>query len=455
MKKLWTLVLTLLIALSSLTVLAREAEEPQTDVEVLSVTAIAETLEEGQKLTALSIEYSEPFAAGAAVTGSFTVEDREVSRVYVNDSGQKGDVCASGRFIIVELSVSNTPGSSVGTTLFFGRMNGVDVKINHRLPIDPLIVQTADLTAISGNVAVSQRLEVTKEVNVLADDFLPLSFTDPDSGITVNYRLYIPEGYEEKSDSLEDLPLVLFLHGSGERGYNNISQLLANPSALEWVRPEAQAAHPCFVLAPQNPDVTIGWAANIGTEENPNWATTDQLEAAKKIVDLTIETYNIDSSRIYGTGLSQGSKGIMRLSINYPELFAAQLNIAGCDVYTDEEVAVIADKPIWHLIAVDDSTNPSSNVRTLMDQLELGGAVIVRNVEEEGWNAWLRGEDSAALASALWDEAEEAGANVLYTEYIAATVVPNTHWSWMASYSNSVVRDWLFSQVNPQPYLPE
>ena len=51
MKKLWTLVLTLLIALSSLTVLAREAEEPQTDVEVLSVTAIAETLEEGQKLT--------------------------------------------------------------------------------------------------------------------------------------------------------------------------------------------------------------------------------------------------------------------------------------------------------------------------------------------------------------------------------------------------------------------
>ena len=119
MKKLWTLVLTLLIALSSLTVLAREAEEPQTDVEVLSVTAIAETLEEGQKLTALSIEYSEPFAAGAAVTGSFTVEDREVSRVYVNDSGQKAmsahpDASSSWSFL-----VSNTPGSSVGTTLFF------------------------------------------------------------------------------------------------------------------------------------------------------------------------------------------------------------------------------------------------------------------------------------------------------------------------------------------------
>ena len=455
MKKLVTLILTLALALSSLTVLARESEDANTAVEVLSVTAIAETLEEGQKLTALSIEYSEPFAAGAAVRGSFTVEDREVSKVYVNDSGEKGDVCASGRFIIVELALSNTPGSSIGTTLFFGRMNDVDVKINHRLPIDPLIVQTADLTAISGNVAVSQRLEVTQEVNVLADEFLPLSFTDPETGIVVNYRLYVPEGYEEKSDSLENLPLILFLHGSGERGYNNISQLLANPSALEWVRPEAQAEHPCFVLAPQNPDVTVGWAANIGTAENPNWATTDHLEAAKKIVDLTLENYNIDASRIYGTGLSQGSKGIMRMSMNYPDLFAAQLNIAGCDEYTDEEVAVLADKPIWHLIAVDDQTNPSANVRKLMEQLEAGGATIVRNVEEEGWNAWLRGEESAALASTLWEEAKEVGANVLYTEYIAATVVPNTHWSWMASYSNSVVRDWLFAQVNPSPYVPQ
>ena len=450
MKKFLALVLTLLFSL-----LAVSAQAEAAAVEVLSVTAIAETLEEGQKLTALAIEYSEPFAAGAAVRASYTVEGREVSRVYVNESGEKGDVATQGRFVLVELATSNIPGSSLGTTLFFGRMNGVNTKINHRLPIQPLISQASDLTAISGNVAVSQRLEVTQEVNLLADEFLPLSFTDPDTGITVNYRLYIHAGYEEKSEDLEALPLVLFLHGSGERGYNNISQLLANPSALEWMRPEAQAEHPCFVLAPQNPDVTVGWAANIGTEEEPNWATTDHLEAAKKIVDLTLETYNVDPSRIYGTGLSQGSKGIMRLSINYPELFAAQINVAGCDVYTDEEVARIALKPIWHLIAVDDSTNPSANVRTLMEQLELGGATIVHDIDEEGWNAWLRGEDSAALALSLRQEAEEAGANVLHTEYIAATVVPNTHWSWMASYSNSAVRDWLFAQVNPTPYSPE
>lgn len=441
-----TLFLTLMVTAKSL---------KGQNVEVLGVTAIAETMEEGQKLTALSIEYNEPFEAGEAVRSSFSVEGREVSRVYVNQTGNKGVVDTEGKFIIVELATSNVPGSSLGSTLYFGRMNNVETRINHRLAINPLITQVSDLTAVSGNVAPGKRLYVNKEVNLLADEFDAFSYTDPVSGVAVNYRLFVPDGYDVKSASLENLPLVVFLHGSGERGYNNASQLLANRSALEWMTPEAQAEHPCFVLAPQNPDVTRGWAANIGTASSPNWATTEHLEAAKKIIDQTLETYNIDASRIYGTGLSQGSKGTMRLSINYPGLYAAQVNVAGCDVYTDEEVARIAHKPIWHLIAVDDGTNPSANVRKLMEQLELGGATVVHDIEEEGWNGWLRGKEAEKLAVRLRAKAEEAGANVLHTEYISATVVPVTHWSWMASYSNANVRDWLFDQVNPVPYNPD
>lgn len=450
MKKVLLLVLAALLCLPPA---ALAADVPP--VEVLGVTAITETMEEGEKLVALAIEYSEPFGAGAAVRDSFSVEGRDVSRVYVNQTGRKGDVASEGRFILVELAVSNVPGSAVGSTLYFGRMNDVPVKINHRLPVAPLITQAADLTALTGGTAIAQRLYVTREVNELADQFQAFSFTDPDSGITVNYRLFIPQGYEQAAQDLEKLPLVVFLHGSGERGYNNASQLLANRAAIEWVTPEAQAAHLCFVLAPQNPDVSQGWAANIGTEEAQNWAATDALLAVKKIIDQTVGQYSVDAARIYGTGLSQGSKGTMRLSIDYPDLYAAQLNASGCDVYTDEEVARIAHKPIWHLIAVDDATNPSANVRALIGQLEKGGATVVRNLDEAGWNAWLRGADSAALADQLRREAEETGANVLHTEYIAATVVPNTHWSWMATYANESVRDWLFAQVNPTPYAPK
>ncbi len=174
----------------------------------------------------------------------------------------------------------------------------------------------------------------------------------------------------------------------------------------------------------------------------------------KKIIDQTLQAYNIDASRIYGTGLSQGSKGTMRLSIDYPGLYAAQVNVAGCDVYTDAEVARIAKKSIWHLIAVDDGTNPSANVRKLMQQLQLGGAKIVHDIDENGWNGWARGAEAIALADGLRSEAAKTEANVLHTEYIAASVVPNAHWSWMASYSNKSVRDWLFTHVNPVPYKP-
>ena len=423
-------------------------------IKVLCVSAIAETLEEGEKLTALAIEYSESFKAGAAARTSFSVQGRDVTRVYVNKTGNKGDVGTEGNFIIVELAVSNAPGASLGSTMYFGRMHDMEVSVNHRLPIDPLITQTSNLTAVSGNIAVAKRLYVTREVNPLADEFKAFSFTDPVSGVTVNYRLYIPKGYNTRSNDLNNLPLVVFLHGSGERGYNNASQVLANPSALEWTTPEAQAEHPCFVLAPQNPDVTRGWAANIGTVDAPNWATTKPLEAVKKIIDQTLQAYNIDASRIYGTGLSQGSKGTMRLSIDYPGLYAAQVNVAGCDVYTDAEVARIAKKPIWHLIAVDDGTNPSANVRKLMQQLQLGGAKIVHDIDENGWNGWARGAEAIALADGLRSEAAKTEANVLHTEYIAASVVPNAHWSWMASYSNKSVRDWLFTHVNPVPYKP-
>jgi predicted peptidase len=264
--------------------------------------------------------------------------------------------------------------------------------------------------------------------------------------------LYVPKGYEKHDGVLANLPLVVFLHGSGSRGINNLSQLNSNPSALEFVRPEAQTKHPCFVLAPQNPKTLEGWANNVGTNENQKWVITPQLEAIKTIIDNLIKSYNIDTARIYGTGLSQGSKGIMRLSIDYPELYAAQLNSAGYDVYTDEEIAKIRNKPTWQLIAVDDTVNSSKNTRRVMEQFDKAGVTVVRMVDDKGWNGFLRGHGAEVRAQEQWDAAKAANAHVLYTEYLPATIEPSRHWSWQATYANAVIREWLFSQVNPTPY---
>lgn len=69
------------------------------------------------------------------------------------------------------------------------------------------------------------------------------------AGKTLPYRLFVPPNY----DARKQYPLVVFLHGAGERGTDNRRQL-ANASPLVFVQPEAQAKQPAFFLAPQCPN---------------------------------------------------------------------------------------------------------------------------------------------------------------------------------------------------------
>jgi len=438
---------------ASLPAMAAEAAK------VVDVTAITDTQEEGEKFVAVAIHYNEAIAAGAAKVQDFTVRDREIKRLYVNSSGKLGDAQAKGDFVVIELATSDVPGNTLGSTLYYGFVDGSDrPKLTNRLPVQAVVLQNSDLKTIDGDTARGGILTVTQQTNPIVDSFQSMSFTDPESGMTVKYRLYIPKGYDTKDASLKPLPLVVFLHGSGERGDNNVSQMVGNPSAVEFVRPEAQIKHQAFVLAPQNPDVSTAWARNDGTPDKANWVTTPQLNAVKKIIDQTVSKYSIDRARIYGSGLSQGSKGTMRLSMDYPGMFAAQLNSSGVDNrYSDEDAAklVASKNPIWALSAVDDPTNPSADVRKLMAQFENAGAIVTQRTGEQGWNGFLRGQGANEKAQAQWQAAKAAGSEILYSEYVAGTVIPNPHASWMANFNNEVVRDWLFSHVNASPYNAE
>lgn len=272
-------------------------------------------------------------------------------------------------------------------------------------------------------------------------------YVNPETGATLNYRLFVPDNATD-----EPLPLVVFLHGIGERGNNNITQLLANRSALEWATPEAQAQNPCIVFAPQCPPDTT-WAVNVGTDEAPVYRSSYALKNVKNVIDELIREYNIDTTRIYGTGLSMGSMGIWTLSMENPTLFAAQLNVCGANVYSDEQASRIVNKPIWGIVAVDDGTIPI-NMRAITDQFERLGGKVVRRIDDKGWTGFLRGKEALEQALEQISEAKASGANILYTEYIAGTVVPFAHWSWMATYSNSAIRDWLFSHKAEVPYEP-
>src|SRR4051812_17740301 len=76
-------------------------------------------------------------------------------------------------------------------------------------------------------------------------DFEAREYKDAD-GNALLYRIYKPRDY----DAAKKYPLVLFLHGAGERGSNNTAQVR---DALYWARDVVQKDHPCFVVAPQVP----------------------------------------------------------------------------------------------------------------------------------------------------------------------------------------------------------
>src|SRR5262245_5149353 len=79
------------------------------------------------------------------------------------------------------------------------------------------------------------------------DDFEARWYSDGTN--TIPYRLFVPADYDPK----QSYPLVLFLHGAGERGTDNRRQLTGQTAPLVFVRPENQAKYPCFMLAPQCP----------------------------------------------------------------------------------------------------------------------------------------------------------------------------------------------------------
>ena len=222
----------MMVAFGAMPVMAEDA------LSVIEVKAVAETLQEGQTVTGVRIEYPGTVVAGSVSLTSYTVSGYSVIGVYTNDSGEPDVAQAQGKYVFLKLAYSTVPGYSMGKTLQY--TEGMNLLREVHLDIR----QTGNVTLADERVVAANGFTNDGTINVLVDDFIPVTFTNPADGTTLDYRLYVPEGYDVKADGQQALPLVVFLHGAGESGFNNISQILGNPSALEFANAEAQAAHP-------------------------------------------------------------------------------------------------------------------------------------------------------------------------------------------------------------------
>lgn len=203
----------------------------------------------------------------------------------------------------------------------------------------------------------------------------------------LNYLLYLPDDYDVSED---DYPLLLFLHGMGERG-DDLKKIKTQglPARLE-----KQHDLPFIVVAPECP-LESWWDFHLDT--------------LMSLLDVIVKEQRVDTRRIYLTGLSMGGFGTWGLASLHPDRFAAIAPICGGLVHwVDLERAVQALKtmPIWTFHGAKDTIVPISQTERLVDALRM------------------------------------AGSDVRFTVY------PNAnHDSWTETYANPALYDWLLSHT--------
>lgn len=254
-----------------------------------------------------------------------------------------------------------------------------------------------------------------EDVRRVVAGFRKLRFQDPETGLTMGYRLYVPQPLEKGAS----YPLVLFLHGAGESGSDNEIQLTANQGATVWAKPREQARHPSFVLAPQNPKDPAatspmdfgrkGWTSLMGLGFGQPFAVEPSLRTARAILLKVMADYPVDRKRVYGTGLSMGAFGIYAMAAEYPGTFAAVVGI--CGGLDPGSASRLAHTPVWAFHAAADPVVPVRFSRETVEALR------------------------------------RAGGSPRYTEYGPEFFFkPDAHVSWIPAYASVEMRDWLFQQ---------
>lgn len=218
------------------------------------------------------------------------------------------------------------------------------------------------------------------------DSFLAKKFpggSGPFGNEPIVYRLLTPESIEPG----QKYPVVLFLHGAGERGDDNQPQLKFLP--LWMATKENRKTYPCFLIAPQCPCDRLWsqaeWGARLSTElpEQP----TRELKAVGGVLDEVLSEHPIDLDRVYLTGLSMGGYGVWEMALRTPDRFAAAAPICGGG--DESKAARLKDLPIWAWHGELDDAVPVERSRRMIAAIrQSGGSPRYTELAGVGHDSW-------------------------------------------------------------------
>ncbi len=201
------------------------------------------------------------------------------------------------------------------------------------------------------------------------------------------YSVYVPEGY----DGSKIFPVILFLHGSGERGDDGIrpAQVGIGPAIMN--RP---GGLPALVVFPQARQT---WAAG----------SADSNAALAALHDV-MTSYASDPERVILTGLSMGGRGTWELAAAHPERFAAVVPI--CGPGKTEGAASIKALPVWSFCGDADRDTTVHNLRSMVESLQrMGARARLTEYRGVGHNSWDRAYNDPELIDWMLAQRKPAG----------------------------------------------
>ncbi|WP_107928463.1 alpha/beta hydrolase-fold protein [Neisseria animaloris] len=389
---------------------------------IRNITAVTEVFGDGQKITSAIIQYDTPINGASLSTNDYSVSGRTVTHVYASDTTETGQPKNNGEYVVIELSPADED------AVAFGR-EGRD--IIRRKPVLN-VMQKGTITTVHGRTlaAADNAVRSSQVINRIVDDFRQSGFTDPQTGITVKYNLFVPKNYNPQ----KTYPLVLFLHDAGVNGSDTQTALRQGLGAVVWASPEEQEKHPAFVLAPQF-DYSV---ANVRHQ-------TALIPAATANLIKHLETeYRINPARRYVTGQSDGATLAMVMNIKYPDLFAASYLVAG--KWDATLVIPPLNHKMWITVAEsDEKAHPGMSAVTA--NLENHGAKVARAT----WSGFATPVELNAAAKAM--HAQDADIRYVALRQGATAAegqngdsYANHMNTWRIAYGIANIRDWLFEQ---------
>lgn len=188
-----------------------------------------------------------------------------------------------------------------------------------------------------------------------------------DLDVSLPYLLYLPDGHAER----DDWPLVVFLHGAGERG-NDVT--LVRKHGLPRLLHEG-LAYPAVVVSPQCPE------GEVWVQHQP---------ALLALVDDVVARHRVATDRIVLTGLSMGGAGVCYLAASSPERFAAVAPVCGPGTAFAVTPAM-ARLPLWAFHGDADDVVPVQDSRDLVARVRaLGGDARLTVFQGVGHDSWDR-----------------------------------------------------------------